>query len=373
VTPIDVVGGRRWVIRANHIHDHAKGQGDNVSYAAFLKGNSRDGLFERNLVECEKLHAGQVRLGLSFGGGGSGPDPICEDGDCSVEHQGGVMRNNIIANCPADVGIYVNEGVHVQILHNTLIHTAGIDVRFAVSSATLSYNLLDGQIRGRDGATLSQTGNLASANLAAIFTAPGSLDLTLLDGSPLLGLGAPLGEVPDDFCRNARDDGQPDLGAVEYDGDGPCDTSRTHSGPPQPVDAGPVSDTGGTGTDASTARDAVVVLSDAWTGTDADLRLDGAVATDRATTDGGPSLDRTSPPLDAAAIPSDAALREAGAAHDASTVKVAQGCRCDGRDDPVGTSWLALLLALAGAASHRRRASRQRSASGWRPLAPLHP
>ena len=27
------------------------------------------------------------------------------------------------------------------------------------------------------------------------------------------------------FCTNARDDGLPDIGAVEYDGDGPCVTS----------------------------------------------------------------------------------------------------------------------------------------------------
>src|SRR5690606_22946082 len=43
VTKIDVVGGRRWIIRGNYIHDFAKGGGNNLSYAAFLKGNSRDG------------------------------------------------------------------------------------------------------------------------------------------------------------------------------------------------------------------------------------------------------------------------------------------------------------------------------------------
>jgi high frequency lysogenization protein len=46
-------GGRRWQLRGNFIHDHAKGEGNGVSYAAFLKGNSRDGLIERNLVICE--------------------------------------------------------------------------------------------------------------------------------------------------------------------------------------------------------------------------------------------------------------------------------------------------------------------------------
>ena len=83
VTKIDVVGGRRWVVRQNFIHDFDKGQGNHVSYAAFLKGNSRDGLFEQNLVACEWLHHGHTRLGLSFGGGGTGPDSICEDDTCT--------------------------------------------------------------------------------------------------------------------------------------------------------------------------------------------------------------------------------------------------------------------------------------------------
>ena len=76
VTKLDVVGGRRWVVRANYIHDFEKAQGDFISYAAFLKGNSRDGLFERNLVICERDHAGGVRIGLSLGGGGSSPGSI---------------------------------------------------------------------------------------------------------------------------------------------------------------------------------------------------------------------------------------------------------------------------------------------------------
>src|SRR5690606_6773475 len=153
VTPIDVVGGRRWLVRGNYIHDFAKAQGNNVSYAAFLKGNSRDGVFERNLVVCEQLHTGFVRLGLSFGGGGSSPDSICEDSTCDPEHQDGIMRNNIIAKCPADVGIYVNEGANSLIYNNTLYATTGIDMRFASTSGEVRNNLLMGQIRNTATAT----------------------------------------------------------------------------------------------------------------------------------------------------------------------------------------------------------------------------
>ena len=43
VTKLDIVGGRRWVMRANYIHDYEKAGGDGISYGAFLKGNSRAG------------------------------------------------------------------------------------------------------------------------------------------------------------------------------------------------------------------------------------------------------------------------------------------------------------------------------------------
>lgn len=244
VTPIDVVGGRRWIIRANYIHDHQKALGDGVSYAAFLKGNGRDGIIERNLVVCERLHTGGTRLGLSFGGGGSSPDSICEDGSCAPEHQGGIMRNNIIAHCPADVGIYVNECADCLVAHNTVFDTTGIDVRFLTSDTRVIGNLLSGRVNPRDSATVFVMGNhemVTTTEWDAWFTDPGALDFTLVDGSQVIDFGSPLAEVTDDFCRNARDDAMPDIGAVEYDGDGPCDTTMPVVGAPMPeVDAGVV-------------------------------------------------------------------------------------------------------------------------------------
>jgi hypothetical protein len=233
VTPIDVVGGRRWVVRSNFIHDHAKGLGDQISYAAFLKGNSRDGLFERNLVICERDHSGGIRLGLSFGGGGSAPGPICEDGTCTPEHQNGLMRNNLIINCPADVGIYLNAAANTRLYHNTLIATTGIDVRFPSSTAEVRNNLVSGQIHDRDGGTSTASSNLTGVTLAQYqswFADPLGADLTLLDGSALVDLGGPpLAAVPADYCANARDDGAADLGAVEYDGNA-CATAVAGGG-----------------------------------------------------------------------------------------------------------------------------------------------
>ena len=232
VTPIDIVGGRRWIVRGNYIHDHEKGQGDHISYAAFLKGNSRDGLFERNLVVCERLHTGGVRLGLSFGGGGSGPDSLCEDGTCTPEHQGGVMRNNVILHCPADVGIYLNEAANVQVHHNLLYDNTGIDVRFAASVVDLRYNVLSDQIRNRDGGVSSETGNLelvSDATFAAWYADPEAGDFSLVDGGQLVDQALPLVSVPDDWCGHPRDDGAPDRGPFEYAG-AACDTTEPGGG-----------------------------------------------------------------------------------------------------------------------------------------------
>lgn len=240
VTPIDVVGGRRWRVEHNHIHDFEKAQGNRISYAAFLKGNSRDGVFAYNLIECERLHAGGVRLGLSFGGGGTGPDSICEDQTCTPEHQGGLMYNNIIASCPADVGVYVNKGQDVKIFNNTLINTTGIDVRFAASSAQVMNNLLDGAIRARDNATITKTTNIERGALSAWFVDGGALNLALNDGSAIIDQGTPTPLILDDFCLTPRD-ATHDIGAIEYTGGDLCDTTtplRAASEPGGEVDMG---------------------------------------------------------------------------------------------------------------------------------------
>jgi parallel beta-helix repeat protein len=227
VTKIDVVGGRRWRVRGNTLHDFQKLGGDTVSYAAFLKGNSRDGVFERNLVRCSQAFSGGVRLGLSLGGGGTAPDAICEDGSCTPEHQNGILRNNIVMSCN-DVGIYLNKAANTRVQHNTLYATNGIDVRFAASTADLRNNVLAGQIRQRDGGTttanLGNLVNVASGSFTAWFQAPADADFRLRDGVALVnqGVAAPL--VTEDFCANRRDDGLADIGALEYDEQGGCAT-----------------------------------------------------------------------------------------------------------------------------------------------------
>jgi hypothetical protein len=246
VTKIDVVGGRRWVLAYNDIHDFEKAQGDTVSYAAFLKGNSRDGTMNNNRVVCADAFAGGVRIGLSLGGGGSGPDSICEDGTCTPEHQNGLIHDNLIAHC-TDVGIYLNEAASTRIIHNTIYDTTGVDVRFATSSADLRNNLIGGAIRDRDGGTHTEATNLtqiAPANWAAWFTDPDGVEFGLRSGAVFVDAGTIVADVQQDYCGNDRDDGEPDIGALEFDDD-LQDPAVMCSGVVPPV-----------GQDASTGNDA---------------------------------------------------------------------------------------------------------------------
>jgi len=215
VTPIDVVGGKGWKISHNFIHDFEKAEGNKISYAAFLKGNSSGGVFSHNLIVCESLHQGGIRLGLSFGGGGTGTQ-FCEGQSCVTEHRNGKMFNNIIANCPADVGIYINKGKDIKIYNNTLFNTTGIDVRFGISTVDLQNNLLDGKIRERNGGHAVLSNNLQQGNLSQWFTDANNLDFTLIDGTQIVDKGSSLASVKDDFCTNTRGE-KYDIGAIEYD------------------------------------------------------------------------------------------------------------------------------------------------------------
>ena len=170
VTPIDVVGGDRWVIRGNFIADFAKARGNRISYGAFLKGGGRNGIVERNLVICEWRHTGGARVGLSFGGGGSIP---CTGGVCPLEHAGGIMRNNIVLNCPAAPGVDINRSQDISIRHNTIYRSWGVVARSPGTVATVRNNLMSGASGTRDGATLVGDGNI-EAGFAISAYAPGA-------------------------------------------------------------------------------------------------------------------------------------------------------------------------------------------------------
>lgn len=154
VTLIDIVAANHWQVVDNVVTDFIKSDGNRVSYGVFIKGGGEHGLIARNLIICTSQDVSQsgVRIGASFGGGGTDPR-TCRDKRCITEHTHGTMADNVIAHCN-DFGIYINRSNQTHIQRNTLINTYGIDVRYPTSSATLVDNQLDGIIRTRDGAEL---------------------------------------------------------------------------------------------------------------------------------------------------------------------------------------------------------------------------
>ena len=169
VTLIDLVAASHWTIRRNLISDFVKGGGDGISYGAFAKGGGAGNVMEQNVVLCESRLAGAAgqRVGLSLGGGGTGK-PYCRDGKCITEQDQGIIRANLIASC-SDDGIYLNNAAASKVIHNTLIDTGGLQVRFAGSSADIEGNLVDGDIRARDGALLRLNDNL-STSISVLYT-----------------------------------------------------------------------------------------------------------------------------------------------------------------------------------------------------------
>lgn len=270
-TKLNIDTGDGWIVRGNYIHDAHKGGGDTISYAAFMKSGGNGGLFERNLVICSRTDtSGGVRIGLSFGGGGTGAAycaPAFSGATCDPEHTGGIMRNNIIVNC-SDVGIYLNKAKDTKLLFNTLIATTGIDFRYASSTGEAHGNVLSGKIRTRDGATFTRGTNLSDVtSFDSWYVAPLLGDLTKKgDLSALLQKVDPRGDVTDDYCERTRSNAKQDLGALEHTL-GDCDTTLPPSNPGGPVDfdagIGP-SDAGSQGGDASSpSADAATAAGDA--------------------------------------------------------------------------------------------------------------
>jgi len=220
VTPIDMVTVSHWSVRLNLIADFVKGDGDGVSYGAFAKGGGSDNLIERNIVVCEDRLRGAPgqRVGLSLGGGGTGKS-YCRDGKCITEQSGSTLRANLVAAC-SDEGIYLNAAARSSVLHNTLVDTAGIMVRFPESSAEIQGNLVDGSIRSRDGGIVRQDDNLVTATARlylgshpyrALFRDPGALDFQWREPAPRR---AQAGEPVADLCGGRRP-AQPRYGAFE--------------------------------------------------------------------------------------------------------------------------------------------------------------
>ena len=211
VTLIDLVGASGWTMRANLIADFVKAGGDHTSYGAFAKGAGSGNRFERNVVLCEQQLRGApgVRVGISLGGGGTGP-AYCRDRACVNEQEGSAIVANLIAHC-SDEGIYLNRAARSEIVHNSLIATAGMMLRYPETGARVEGNLVDGRIAVDKGARLDGGDNLdtslarrllGSHPLRALFADVERLDLRWTQGAPRRPGKVPA--TPADLCGGPR-------------------------------------------------------------------------------------------------------------------------------------------------------------------------
>ncbi|MCU0701021.1 MAG: PE-PGRS family protein [Myxococcaceae bacterium] len=242
VTKLNIDTGDDWVVRDNFIHDWRKNGGNFVSYGVFLKSGGRRGVMERNLVICATqavpLQPGNdARIGLSFGGGGTG-GAFCfpafdANTPCTVEHEDGIARNNVVVNC-SDVALYVNRGRNTRMLYNTFVATSGADFRFDTTTGTAVGNVTSGVIRQRDLGTFAGMANLTGVTTATFdgwYTTPLAGDLSVQGSvSMLVGAGPREPLVTDDFCGRPRPTSGPyTQGALEHSL-GSCVTTKPPMG-----------------------------------------------------------------------------------------------------------------------------------------------
>jgi parallel beta-helix repeat protein len=218
VAMFDLVAASDWTVRRTIFADPAKQGGDGVSYAGFFKGGGRRGVFEQNLVLCRWRHRGGARIGLSLGGGGTGAS-YCRNGRCDNEHEGGTIRNNIIAGC-SDVGIYLNKATNARVHNNLIYRTRGVDGRFPETSAALKNNIIDGRVLARDGAKILEKSNLRgrlkavtlSSTAESVLADPGAGAFGFSTPSNAAAQGSPVTPAGEDLCGRVRDQSAPGIG-----------------------------------------------------------------------------------------------------------------------------------------------------------------
>lgn len=202
VTPFDLVGASHWRVEDNWVNHFVKAWGNGVAVGLFMKGGGEGGRVERNLVVCTPTGISQpgVRVGISFGGGGTDP-ALCRADRCDGhEHRQGLAANNIVAHCN-DVGLDVNHSSDIELAHNTLINTAGVSVRRPPAQARLHNNLIEGHLGARGGSEL-----LAQDNLPLSADGPlADADALQLDWAQRPADAPRLPAVPLDFLRRPRD------------------------------------------------------------------------------------------------------------------------------------------------------------------------
>jgi parallel beta-helix repeat protein len=183
---IDCNAGVDWVIRGNTVRD-IRGAPRNGSGIQFKSGSTGT-VIENNLV---------LRCGLNgivYGGFGN---PAW--GKQKYEHVGGIVRNNVIADC-ADAGITVINTSDGKVENNTLYNNGhSPDVRIVARNLEFRNNILDWPIECRDGTMAAKINNvvLRKPSDPGWFVNAAGADFRLRSDAPVApDLGATLSKKP---------------------------------------------------------------------------------------------------------------------------------------------------------------------------------
>jgi hypothetical protein len=206
---VDVLQGARWIVRHNLFRNIRAPAGLLAGPAVLMWRGSRDTLVEGNLFL-------NTQYGIALGLDPGRPD----------DHAGGIVRNNVFHRSPTqsgDVGIVVNNSAGTAVLHNTVIlsgtYPNAIEYRFpATTGVEIRYNLTDGAVQRRDGASATVAGNVTIAQPGWFADAAGgNLHLTAA-ATPALDGAQPHPLVTRDYDQAPRPTGAlPDVGADELD------------------------------------------------------------------------------------------------------------------------------------------------------------
>ncbi|MFN2236436.1 MAG: hypothetical protein ACK2U1_19585 [Anaerolineales bacterium] len=230
---VDAHQSRGWVIRDNQIEGFWCDSGLAEHGIHFWRG-CRDTLIERNVLMD---NARGIGLGLVTDGSGRlyADDP-CPSADGYVDDFGGIIRNNFISSNNFDLfssqygfdcGICLWNACNAQTLHNSIYSAdpgntfSSIEWRFPNTQAVIYNNLVNVEMRERDGALGEQSGNLTTAQANWFIDASnGDLHLRSTAVEAIDQVSIPVG-VSDDIDGEIRPIGMaPDVGADEY-GDPP--------------------------------------------------------------------------------------------------------------------------------------------------------
>jgi hypothetical protein len=205
---VDVHQGANWIIRNNLFRNIRAPAGQLAGPAVLMWNGSRDSIVENNLFLNVQYG---IALGLST--------------TKTNDHTGGIVRNNFFHRTSAqsgDVGIVINNSANTKVLHNTVIlsgtYPNAIEYRFPATTGTeIRYNLTDGAVLSRNGATGTVANNITNAQPSWFVNAAVG-DLHLLAGATtVIDKAAAHSSVSVDYDGESRPQNKaPDIGADEF-------------------------------------------------------------------------------------------------------------------------------------------------------------